>query len=186
MSISDRLAAKLAETQRKQAEAREQMQQVKADYRERADQINARRDERLAEIRAQHAEARRDLDARRDAIRTQPAEAKPEAEPASGPMTFGKFILDEGHIQRGLFDRRPVAGVTAELGDLQRGKAKKGITAARVLTGSVTAAAGALGRIGAQTLTITGPDWEWTAEVPAHKIDKARAFADAVNTAARG
>ena len=168
-----------AEARARMDAAKGQMRQAEADYHERVQQIDAERDRKLAE-----------LDARRDEARQQYAEQRPAEQPVeaqdAGTVSFGKFILDGDHIQRGMFDRRPVAGVTATLGELQRKKGRKAVTAARVLTGSLAATAGALGRIGAKTLTITGPGFEWTAEVPAHKVDQAVAFAERVNTAARG
>lgn len=98
---------------------------------------------------------------------------------------FGKFVLGPGIISRGT-TTRPLSGVTATVGELQRSKLRKGATVVGVLGGSALAAVNAAGRIGAKQLTITGPDFQWTAEVPAHKVDQARAFAERVNTAARG
>ena len=99
--------------------------------------------------------------------------------------TFGKFVLGPGSISRGT-TTRPLSGVTATVGELQRSKSRKAATAVGVLGGSALAAVNAAGRIGAKQLTITGPGFEWTAEVPAHKVDQAVAFAERVNTAARG
>lgn len=174
----DRFAEKIAAAKARRDAAREQMRQVKADYHERVQQIDAERDRKLAALDARRDEARQQYTDQR------PAEQSVEAQDA-GTVSFGKFILDGDHIQRGMFDRRPVAGVTATLGDLQRKKGRKAVTAARVLTGSLAATAGALGRIGAKTLTITGPGFEWTAEVPSHKVAEAQAFADQVNAAAQ-
>lgn len=168
---------KQAEAQAGMDAARAHMQQTQADYAVRVQQIDAQKAERLAEIEAEGAARRAEIH-RRHAEQTAPvAEA--------GLVTFGKFILDSGHIQRGMFDRRPLAGVTATVGDLQRNKGSKAVTAARVLSGSLVATAEAIGRIGAKTLTITGPGFEWREEVPAHKVEQAQAFADRVNAAAR-
>lgn len=98
---------------------------------------------------------------------------------------FGKFVLGPGSISRGT-TTRPLSGVTATVGELQRSKLRKGATVVGVLGGSALAAVNAAGRIGAKQLTITGPGFEWTAEVPAHKVDQAVAFAERVNAAARG
>lgn len=166
---------KQAEAQAGMDAARGRMRQAQADYAERMQQIDAQKAERLAEIDAQGT-------AREAEIRQRHADQTAAAE---GTVTFGKFILDGDHIQRGMFDRRPLAGVTATVGDLQRNKGSKAVTAARVLSGSLVATAGAIGRIGAKTLTITGPGFEWREEVPAHKVEQAQAFADRVNAAAR-
>lgn len=167
-----------AEARARMDAAKGQMRRAEADYQERVQQIDAERDRKLAE-----------LDARRDEARQQYAEQRPAEQPVeaqdAGTVSFGKFILDRDHIQRGMFDRRPVAGVTATVGDLERTKTRKAMAAARVLTGSIAATADALGRIGARQLTITGPDFEWTAEVPSHKVAEAQAFADQVNAAAQ-
>jgi len=178
--MADRFADKIAAAKARQAAAKDQARQAGNDYRDRAQQIDAERNQQLADLDAQHGTAKQQHPDQQPA----PPAKKPKP---TGPVTFGKFILeaDKGRIQKGLFDSRPLPGVTAALGDLQSSPGGRLARGAGVLAGSLTATANALGRIGAKQLTITGPGWQWTTEVPAHRIAAAQAFADAVNAAAQ-
>lgn len=173
MDLSQRIEAAKARKQ----EAAKQLRQTRQDFRQAMAEVNAERDRKLAEANEKYQKSRRRIAEERAASKPNPA-AKP------APVTFGKIMLDGGHIQRGLFDRRPIAGVTAEIGDLERSKTRKGLTAARILAGSISAAADAINRIGAKQLTISGPGFHWTVEVPSHRLERAREFAALVNAAA--
>lgn len=78
-------------------------------------------------------------------------------------------------------DMRPIHDVTAQV------DAEGGVSSRTTLTRALTVGDGWGKKIDTRKtwLTITGPDWQWTVQVPAHEAAQARQFVAELNTFVR-